>query len=192
MFAAYEQYANNRENLYKSRLRSVAAAQHINPNQYVICGFENNGVSHNRQIENKIFILHADLFPSYYEPMKQVDSTWLTEAQNIVAGWKPIRIVDVVNEVEQNTKDWLKKLIQLSIVREKGEQASTSNFAYDLSFDDVKVYFTTLDKPTPLTIGVAALAYLLMLLSWLVTKRHPRFPGLKYLFGKGGTLDNEL
>ena len=60
------------------------------------------------------------------------------------------------------------------------------------NLDNVKTYFTKLNSPTPLSIGLALLAYGLMLLSWFVTKRSTRYPGLKFLFGLGRTNDNEL
>lgn len=175
MFAKYEQYAENREYLYLNTLRRVVAAQNTNPSEFSKCGFENNGVPFDKQIENKMFTVHADLFPTNYEEMKQVASTWLSNARNIVENWKPIGIVDVVNDVEQNSNDWLNTLIRLSSIRGKVEQ--TEDFAYNLSFDDVKKHFTTLGKPTHLSIGLAVLAYLLMLLSWFVTKRDSRSTG---------------
>jgi energy-coupling factor transporter transmembrane protein EcfT len=196
MFAEYEKYADNRERIYKSKLSSVAAAANINPGEYAEYGFVDN-VATETQIENKMFTVHADLFPTNYSApndgngIKEVAVKWLIEAKQTTESWKPIGVVAVVNEVEKNSQEWLNILIDLSKVREKGEQAN--DFEYSLSFDDVKNNFTTLDKPTMLTIGLAALAYVLMLLSWFITKRHSKFPGLKLLFG-GGTkyFDNEL
>ena len=66
MFAAYESYAATREELYKNKLKSVAAAKNTNPSEYDDYGFKNNGVSDNKQIETMMFIVHADLFPTNY------------------------------------------------------------------------------------------------------------------------------
>ena len=192
MFAEYERYAEKRENLYKSKLRSVAAGKSINPREYTEYGFENNGVADSKQIENKMFTVHADLFPTNFEEMKKVGSDWLADARNTVTHWSWIRynigIVSVVNEVEKNSKDWLNTLTELSGVREKSEQAE--NFAYNLSFDDVIKHFITLGKPTWGSIGLAVAAYLLMLLSWIATKRHTKFPGLKVIFRTGNKKEN--
>jgi hypothetical protein len=98
--------------------------------------------------------------------------------------------VGVVNDVEKNSNDWLNTLVTLSQVREMSEQAS--DFEHSLSFDDVKTHFTKFHNPTPLSAGLATLAYLLMLLSWFVTKRSTRFPGLKFLFGMGKSDENIL
>ena len=184
MFEEYERYAENRENLYKSKLRSIAAAKSINSSEYDNYGFENNGVADEKQIENKMFIVHADLFPTNYEEMKQVGSDWLADARRTLNNWWAwnFGVVDIVNNVGANSNDWLNRLVELSSIREKGEQAD--DFAYNLSFDDVKKYFATLGSPTPLSIGLAVFAYLLMLLSWIKTHRHTRFPGCKIIFGK--------
>ncbi len=169
MFSEYERYAENRETLYKNILRSVVTAKSINSREYAKYGFVNNTIADDKQIENKMFTVHADLFPSNFKEMKTADSTWLTDARSIVEKWKRISIVRIVNEVELNSNDWLDKLVKLSAIRENGEQAS--DFDYKLSFDDVKKHFTTLGKPTPLSIGLAILAYMLMLFSYLISKR---------------------
>ena len=188
MFEGYENYAENRENLYKSKLRSVAAAKNAAPSEYAEYGFENNGIDDSKQIENKMFAVHADLFPTNYsdpsnnDGIKEIAMDWLSDAKDKITGWKPIGIVGVVNEVEQSSTDWLNTLIDLSAVREKGER--TEDFSYDLLFGDVKKYFNTLGEPTILSIGLAVLSYFLMLLSYMAAKRHTRFPGVKILFGK--------
>jgi len=198
MFAEYEKYAEKRKSIYKSKLKSVAAAANINPREYAEYGFVNN-VATKTQIENKMFTVHADLFPTNYSApndgngIKEVANKWLANARNSLNNWWAwnIGVVDVVNNVESNSQSWLNTLIGFSKVREKGER--TKDFEYALSFADVKTAFQTLGKPTALTIVLAALAYVLMLLSWFITKRHSKFPGLKLLFGKSrGFLDNEL
>jgi hypothetical protein len=196
MFTDYERYAEIRKMLYNSKLKSVAAAKNTQPTTFIQYGFENNDVAVEKQIENKMFTVHADLFPTNYSDtvanngIKEVATMWLSDAKNNINGWKPIGVVKVVNEVEQKSNDWLSTLIQLSAIREKGEIAN--DFSYDLSFDDVKKHFKTLGKPTPLSIGLAVLVYFLMLLSWIVTKRHSKFPGIKVLFGLGKSSANEL
>lgn len=196
MFGEYERYAENREFLYKSNLRSVVAAKKTNPSEYIAYGFVSTNVSDETQINNKMFTVHADLFPTNYSDsvanngIKEVATEWLVKAKGTTTAWKPIGIVNVVNKVEQNSKDWLNKLIGFSQIREQGEK--TADFAYSLSFDDVKAHFTMLGKPTGLSIALAAGAYLLMLLSWIVTKRHTRISGLKYLFGQKKSHSNEL
>lgn len=189
MFAEYEKYAENRENLYQNKLKSVVYGKNINQSEYLQY-FEENGISDEKQIENKMFILHADLFPSNYQEMKTTNSTWLAKSKDAVKKWKPIGVVNVMKKVEQNSKEWLSNLKQISTIREKGEQVE--DFTYDLSFDNVKTYFKAIGKPTPFSISLALLLYILMLLSWFVTKRNTKFPGLKVLFGNNEVAENEL
>lgn len=175
MFTEYESYVENRKNLYEHNLRSVAVAKGINPSDYTNYDFVSSSVSDDVQIQNKMFTIHADLFPSNYSDsisrtgIKEVATDWLRKAKNTTNDWKPIGVVEVVNQVEMNSQKWKNDLITLSQTRQNGE--ITNDFDYDLSFDDVKTHFTTLGKPTPLSIGLAVGAYLLMLLSWFVTKR---------------------
>jgi hypothetical protein len=202
MFTEYERYAENREYNYKSQLRSAVVTKNINSSDYTKYGFENNGITDNEQIDNKMFTLHADLFPTNYSDtinkngIKEVATTWLSDAKNKIEKWKSIGIVDVVNEVGQNSNDWLNKLVEFSAVREKGEPEQTRDFDYPLSFDNVKKHFTTLGKPTPVSLGLAVVAYLMMLLPWFAAQLHSKNPGRKKLilmiFGTSKSSSNEL
>jgi energy-coupling factor transporter transmembrane protein EcfT len=175
MFAEYEKYAGNRESLYTNKLRSVAAAKSINPSEYTEYGFEKNGIADSKQIETKMFMLHAELFPTNYSDtvnnngIKEAATIWLSKAKNTIFDWKPIGIVNVVTEVEKNSNDWLNKLVKLSVYRGKGEQIE--DFSYDLSFENVKEHFAASGKPVLLSIGLSLAAYLLMLLSYFITER---------------------
>jgi len=182
MFVEYEAYAGSRENLYENTLKRVAGSQKGDPKAYTDFGFVvNSGIPDALQIKTKMFTVHADLFPTNYSDtiagsgIKEVASKWLQDAKNTTSSWKPIGIVGVVNDVEKNSNDWLNTLVTLSQIREQGEK--TADFEYPLSFDDVKTQLITLGNPTPLSIGLAVLAYLLMLLSWFVTKRDSRSTG---------------
>jgi hypothetical protein len=127
--------------------------------------------------------LHTYLFPPDYSNIiskngvKEVATTWLSRAKKIKNSWNPISIVHVVNDVERNSEAWKNQLIGFSQkVNIPGENFNP--FVYELKFTDVKTYFTATGKPTLPSIGWAAGAYLLMLLSWFVTKRHSRGTGI--------------
>jgi hypothetical protein len=191
MFAAYELYAADRESLYESTLNSVIRSG--NSDRIESYGFQNISISYDKQIETKMRTLHFDLFPPNYSDTKEVATEWLQYAKKTTSSCKPIGIVSVVNDIKKNSTDWCNTLVTLSQVREQGEKDSnTDDFKYPLSIEDVKTHFTKLDSPTALSIGLAVFAYVLMLLSWFVTKRSTRFPGLKFLFGFGKSSDNEL
>lgn len=186
MFPAYETYASNRENLYENKLKAVVAAKSTNPAEYAEYGFnDTSGVDDASQIETKMFTVHADLFPSNYsdpvsnDGLKEIATSWLQKAKNITTAWKPIGIGNVVNDIEKNSNEWLSSLVTYSQKTQPGEQAT--DFEYNLSFDEVKTYFTTLNSPTNLSIFLAIPAYVLMLLSWYVTKRSTKIGNFKYL-----------
>lgn len=181
MFTKYEGEAQTRENTYKGVLDVVVRLE--NPGVLKKYDFKDKGVlRYEKQIAHKMSTLHTDLFPSNYSDIvtnngiKEVATAWLAKAKNTTKNWKPIGIVNVVNNVEKNSKNWLNQLIDFSQNRAKEEEAN--DFTYTLTFADVKTHFTTPGNPTPLSIGLAAGAYLLMLLSWFVTKRHSRSTGI--------------
>lgn len=198
MFEAYEDYADKRKLLYEKKLIAVADAKRINPKEYKEYGFDDrSSVSDASQIDTKMFTVHADLFPTNYSDtianngLKEVATKWLQDSKSITTTWYfPLGSEKVVNDIDNKSNEWLNTLISLSRVREQGEQAT--DFDYALTFDDLKTHFTKFEKPKLLPIGLAVLAYLLMLLSWLVTKRDYRRPGLKLLFGLGHSSENEL
>jgi hypothetical protein len=189
MFAKYESYADDRKKKYKDDLETLVAAEGTNHVAFAKYGFKpTSNVSGSIQIETKILTIQYDLFPSNYSDptakngIKEVATKWLQDAKNTTSSWKPIGIVGIVNDIEKNSTNWLNTLVSLSEVREQGEQA-TSSFDYKLSFDDVKTHFTKLDSPTPLSNGLAMLVYILMLLSWFVTKRNTKSTyGFRALF----------
>ena len=176
MFAAYESYADNRENLYKNRLQRVVTAERHDPVTFANYGFRPTiEVSGINQIGTKMFTVHSDLFPSNYSDTvarngtKEVATEWLQDAKNTTSSWKPIGIVGVVCEIDKKSNGWLSTLVTLSQVREQGEVAT--DFEYTLSFENVKTHFTKFNSPTLLSIGLAVLVYVLMLLSWFVAIR---------------------
>jgi hypothetical protein len=184
MFSEYERYALNRETRFRNTLKSVVTSKSTSPSRYRKYGFESNGVSDDKQIQKKMFTIHADLFPSNYKEMKKVNSAWLADSRKTVESWKSISIVEVVNDLEQNSDKWLKEMIELSSkASQKGEHAE--NFKYDLTFDNVKPYFTALGKPSLISVGLAVLVYVLMLFSWIISRRNTKtIVGAKRTTGK--------
>ena len=179
MFDRYEEYANNRLQMYENRLRSVAAAQRVNPRQFRDFGFV-SGTNVDTQIANKVFILRAKLYPSNYDAMKQASTARLASARNRVANWSPIRIVSIVNSLESEITSWRDELVKFSSFRADSEDADY--FYFPLTFDDVTGKITELGRPTLLSLLSAVGLYVLMLLSWLVAERHSK--NRYTLFGK--------
>lgn len=175
MFTDYEAYVESRKNNYKGQLETAVATKSTGNKDYTEYGFvTDGGVADEIQINNKLFTIHSDLYPTNYSDtsnnngIKEVATEWLAKAKNTNI-WSP-GIVNVVNDVKKNSEDWKNQLIGFSKPREKGEKNAV-DFTYELSFDNVQNYFTNIDKPVPLSIGLAVVAYLLMLLSYLISKR---------------------
>ena len=196
MFDDYETYASNRESVYEANLNSVVAAKSTRPTDYSNFGFGAEGITDNIQIENKLFTLHADLFPTNYSDtilrmgIKDVATKWLDEQTKVVSLWKPIGIPIVANELLSKTTEWLSELSNYSRVREKGE--ITNDYSYKLSFGDVSPLLTEMERPKLLSILLSVALWAVMLFSWLITERDSRFIGFKQVFGQKEELDNEL
>ncbi len=191
LFAAYESEAETRLNMYKALLTSVVAAKRINPRQYQTFGFV-YGTSDDTQVGNKLFSLKAQLYPSNYLDMKQVNNKWLADAKQNIKDWSPLGIVAIVNTLKDDVPTWKEQLNSYSKFRAKGEAVTTTDFDFPISFDDVSGNFTEESTPTPLSLLLAIGFYLLMLLSYFIKKRHTRFPGFKAIFGSSKMKGNEL
>jgi hypothetical protein len=172
MFEQYEQYAETRKIMYQNTLNAVVAVG--NPSELAKYRFR-SGIPYNSQIASKIFIQKTDLLPPNYSDtisnkgIKEVATVWLKNAKSITNNWKTIGIVTVVNDVEKNSLDWLNQLIAFSKLGEK--EPKHNDFQKTLSFDDVKKYLNTPEKHTPLSISLAVVAYFMMLLSYMISKR---------------------
>ena len=183
MFGAYEKYVDTRKYIYQSTLQSIVNSG--NESDYPKHGLIYGGVSNQTQIDNRMLTIHSDLFPTNYSDttgsngIKQVAKEWLADGQKKVEEWKPIGIVGVVNDIDEKSNNWLNGLVEYSNIREPGEEDIAENFNYSLDIKNVKDNFKTLGKPTPLSIGLGVLAWVLMLLSWFITKRSSKvFGGL--------------
>jgi hypothetical protein len=173
MFADYEKYAANRKDIYKRRLISVVADKIIRPGDYRDYGFVES-TNDSTQIENKMFTLQTQLFPTNYDGnggIKQVAVNWLAGAKNSLnTKWAfTFGIVPVIQKSQTYITAWKEELKKISAFRAQGE--STNDFDYTLTFGDVTGKFTTPGNPTAVSIGVAAGLYFLMLLPYLVSKR---------------------
>lgn len=188
MYNDYKNYADNRLKIYESKLNSVVMAKKTNPAEYQEYGFV-EGTEDKTQIENKLFTLRAKLYPSNYEELATANVEWMNKAKSTVVSWKPIGLVDVIKVAKDNLTQWKNDLIEYSEFRATGEIAE--NFEYPLSFNDVTGKMTQLSSPKFDSILYSVGLCILMIVSYIVTKRHPRYPGLKVIFGKDKN-DKEL
>jgi hypothetical protein len=191
LFKAYEDYVNNRLNIYQSRLESIVErhVRGIGDGEYRKYGFVDD-TDNKIQIENKMFTLKAQLYPSNYNEFKEVSTTWLASSKTKIANWSPMGIVKVLNSVKTEITSWNKQLEDLSAFKAQGEKPDP--FEYPLAFNDATNYFTNVSAPNMISIGYAIGLHLLILLSYFITKKHTRNPGLKVIFGTRHNKENEL
>jgi hypothetical protein len=190
IFSAYEIYADNRLSIYENRLKGIVTARNVNPTEFKNFGFI-DGVNINRQVENKLRSLKFQLYPSNYKAIKQIDSAWISDSKTKITNWSPIGIVKVMNSLKTEIPSWIIQLKTFSAFKAYGENVP-DDFNYNITFNNVTNKFTTRSNPNALSICIAIAFYVLMLLSYFITKRHSKYPGLKLIFGKGNLDDNEL
>jgi len=193
MFTDYENYAKNRENIYKSHLTSVVTSKIVKPSEYRDYGFV-DGTNDSIQVENKMFTLHAQLFPSNYEGkdgLKQVATNWLANAKKTLEStWAfTFGIVEVIKKLQTNVNEWKKDLKNYSLFRAKGESAN--DFDFPVNLNDVTGKFTKLSSPSTISIAYAIGLYLLMLLSYFVSKRSTKNHYSLFSFNTGKTNTND-
>jgi hypothetical protein len=191
MYDEYEEYAKNRELNYLGDLKSAVLGKVVNPSEYYRLGFEKN-INDSTQMDNKKFTLHAKLFPSNFAEKKSKNSLLIANAKNTLENWNPFtafKVVTIVNEVSNYAEKWLNELKGYSSFRAKGE--ATHDFNYAFTFNDIAGDFEKLGIPTMFSISLAIVLYLVMLLPYFTSKRHPKFPGFVLIFGKANHIENE-
>lgn len=202
MFDSYEQYAADRKRDYEAKLNAIVASKSINPTQYKSCGFDSIR-SDSKQINTKIFTLNAKLIPSNYTNpggtdmvgIKEAAVIWLDNASRNVKGDFSFMfgIVNILNQVPVKINEWKGELISLSEYRSTCEPQTVKDFDYPLNFQDVKSQLTEVKSPTILSVVLAVLAYLLMLLPYILAKRSTKAGSIvELLFGSKNSSDKEL
>jgi len=177
MYNEYDTYFTSRYSLYSRNLNDAIDQRKGKPKQFNDYGFdENNGVIFERQMQFKQNTLKGLLYPSNFKKIKTNDSIWLNKARISIDNWEPISLMKIINEVEVNTNKSLIQLINISENKAQNELYPPFKPS-NLTFKDVKKYFITIGSPSPFSIMIAIIGYVLMLLSWYITKRDSRCTG---------------
>jgi hypothetical protein len=193
IYTKYEDYANNRIELYEGFLNGVGLAELVNQDEFIKYDFE-PGVDINTQVENKMFTLKAKLYPPNYMELKNNFISWLSESKGKIEIWSPIAIINVLNTVKNEINSKNDQLQELSKFRAKGELCN--DFSFPIFLDDVSKTFSTLGSSTPLSILFAVVLYILILFSYFITSRPIGplsvnfFSGLWKLFFQSKQSDN--
>ena len=189
IFSEYENYGKQRLLIYSAQLKSAVETKQTDDQDYKKFGFE-PGTNDDLQIKNKIFSLKAQLYPSNYEVMKQVNLKWLTDSQQNVMNWSPLAIVKIVNTLQDEIPNWRQQFVSYSSYKTKGDDYPL--FDFKLVNADFSSDFTQKNNPTFSSFLLAIAFYILMLIPYLIEKRHTRFPGFKIIFRTKIKMGNEL
>ena len=175
IFSTYENYANSRQNDYKTVLESVLLRHEIGTESedYIEYGFDLDGPSMDIQIQSKMTMMNLELFPSSYGELKKDDLKWIEEYQIIVKNWekKPLGIINVIKNIEKKANSSRKKLVAISGYRSIKEPEPNTDILVSPISKDVKKYFTTTGTPTLFSLFLSVFLYSMMLLSWFTSKR---------------------
>lgn len=180
IYRQYQTYVDDRLRNYNGQLASAVRSKGGAITPYTKLGF-NPLIKVNDVIQTKnlIFKLESALLPTNYKSMKVADSTWLADARVSVNNWEPIKLVDVINDIENNSNNSLNELIAFSNHKAKNEAASEFSLNPTIPFSNVKDNFTTHGSSPPVAILFAILTWLLMLLPWFISKRDTRSVGAR-------------
>jgi hypothetical protein len=193
MFTQYEQYAAGREADYRGDVNSAVRQKQysMTRKRYNQLGFDPlyNDAS---QVRNKTSLLHHQLIVSKYDGargIKAVGISWLDKADAVLSNdWSfTFGVLRIVKDIDKNSQDWSSQLVNISKYTMPGQAASTPVFK-PLSSGQYMVnnMFQVEARPTVLSLSFALVLHFLMLLSYFVSRRDNRWPGINQLFGGGG------
>lgn len=172
MYKVYEQNAHSRIAKYDIKLNSIIKAHSLNfnPPLYDQLGF--NPSIENQQAGTLLNVLKGKLFPANYKAQKTADSVWLNMAKESIENWKPIAVVDVINNFEKNISIRINQLRGYTAYMANAED-SAAIIPYDpgISLTNVQGKFKKEGQPGVLAIAIGLILCLLMMLDYMVTDR---------------------
>jgi hypothetical protein len=180
MYTEYETYFNNRDSSYKKNLNNAVKRFNKGQGRKEIDSFglsDTNGITFDEQIKSKLGIHKDLLLPGNLPIIKTNATASLSIARISVNNFEPIRLLDVIKNLDNNTAKSLKDFVKFSKKKVQGLESYPPFTPSKLTPNNVKNYFTTIGTPSLLSIVLAIIGYLLMLLSWFITKRDTRCIG---------------
>ena len=179
IYPDYESYVKTRVGIYTSKIDVAILNGGGQPTELEKFGISKNiPITIKKQGQIQIDKVNELINPrEFLKKIKNNDSTWLANAKNSVENWEPISLVNVINDIEKNTKNSLNQLVSLSIKQGTNEKNYPPFDPDEINPNNVNNYFTTIGTPSPFSIVLAFFSYLLMLLSWFITKRDSRSTG---------------
>ena len=168
--SAYDNYANERISKYESSLKIISSGKNIRPSEYreVLAGAVGN--SDDEKIANLSKSLKRQLLPENMDTIRAERIKWL-ESANKMSVWNmllPSNINKIANEVD----NFVTNYADVSKNIRKGEKVQP--FAYDNlnnNLGELQQIYTKFSKPSALSLIVSLVAFLIMLLPYIVAQR---------------------
>ena len=168
--SAYDNYANERISKYESSLKIISNGKNIRPSEYreILAGAAGN--SDDDKIANLSMSLKRQLLPENMDTIRAERIKWL-ESANKMSVWNmllPSNINKIANEVD----NFVTNYADVSKNIRKGEKVQP--FAYDNlnnNLGELQQIYTKFSKPSALSLIVSLVAFLIMLLPYIVAQR---------------------
>lgn len=168
--SAYDNYANERTSKYESSLKIISSGKNIRPSEYreVLAGAAGN--SDDEKIANLSKSLKRQLLPENMDTIRAERMKWL-ESANKMSVWNmllPSNINKIANEVD----NFVSNYADVSKNIRKGEEANP--FAYENlnnNLGELQQIYTKFSKPSVMSLIASLVAFLIMLLPYIVAQR---------------------
>jgi hypothetical protein len=192
IYKRYESYADDRVNIYGFYLSNAIKdkLQQVSSSDFDKYAFNDNQ-DYNTQVQRKLFSLKKLLYPNNYQQIKNISLSWLVDAKMQTISWSPTGVVKVANTFESERSKWCNQLNQFALNRALGENNPIA-FSCPPPNGKTPIMFTQQSSPNFIGIISGLGIFILMIFSYVITKRHPRYPGLKVIFKLGNIKENEL
>lgn len=170
--SAYDNYANERISKYESSLKIISSGKNIRPSEYreILAGA--GGISDDEKITNLSKSLKRQLLPENMDSIRAERMKWL-ESANKMSVWNML-LPSNINEIASEVDNFVTNYADVSKSIRKGED--TLPFAYENlnnNLGELQQIYTKFTKPSALSLIVSLVAFLIMMLPYIVAQRSP-------------------
>jgi len=169
-FNQYKKCADDSIDFYSNKLETAIKGKSFNYEEYLKCGFQNNGILDPVQKNILLDNYKDDLLPAKYNTLKKYADNWLDDARSAFDKWKPISLMNIINSIENEANGWVAQIRGYN-----GKSASC--IGNDFAFTSVDEELTKRATPSLFPILGALALFLGLLLPYLVANRSPKHPG---------------
>lgn len=179
LFTDYEEYSNQRIEIYHTNLSKIIANRSVDPTTYKNAGFEDAKAT--IQKDNMVETLRLQLLSQNYDSLKIVANKWIDDASQGASTWN-VFLLGNTREIKEALGNWESQLKSFS-AKEMSNEAILegvnhfqSNGAQNaiLGIDSLTASFTTQKFPTLASIIFGIVIYLMLLFPYFIQDRHTK------------------